>query len=144
MSRIILADDDDAFRSALALVLTERGHEVREAGDGREALEQALSDPPDLLITDLRMPGLNGVALARRVRARWTIPILVISAQARAAGLTVIDRWLMKPVAAGRIAAEADRLVQVPRPVGSRPRPRSARPRRGGRARVSRGDGSEQ
>ena len=66
--RVLVADDDPAIRNALRLILHE-AFDVIEAGDGAEALRLFESRDPDLVLSDLQMPGLNGLELLRRVKA---------------------------------------------------------------------------
>jgi CheY-like chemotaxis protein len=70
--RILVVDDEDNLRDVLVEVLRRDGHEVDSAGDGDEGLRRAEAQRYDLLITDLRMPGLEGPELYRAVRARYT------------------------------------------------------------------------
>ncbi len=69
--RILVVDDEDNLRDVLVEVLRRDGHEVDSAGDGDEGLRRAEAQRYDLLITDLRMPGLEGPELYRAVRARY-------------------------------------------------------------------------
>ncbi len=69
MAKILLAEDDDSMRSFLAKALERAGHEVTACQDGEEgleSLEKAGDDVFDLLLTDIVMPGLDGIELARR------------------------------------------------------------------------------
>ena len=68
---ILIVDDDDDVREILAETLEEFGYRVIRAGSGEEAL-QCLDrqDGPDMIITDVRMPGMSGLELAQKVRAR--------------------------------------------------------------------------
>jgi two-component system, OmpR family, alkaline phosphatase synthesis response regulator PhoP len=66
--RILLVDDDEAFRSVTAIALETEGCIVKEAADGFAALESLQRDHPDVLICDLNMPGLDGRELCHRVR----------------------------------------------------------------------------
>jgi signal transduction histidine kinase/ActR/RegA family two-component response regulator len=76
--RVLLVEDDEDGREGLREMLEARGHRVEVAGDGREGLAQALRNPPDVLLTDLGMPGLDGYEVARRLRAAGTpVPYLV-------------------------------------------------------------------
>jgi two-component system cell cycle response regulator CpdR len=66
MARILLAEDDDSLRSFLALNLGRAGHEVVAHGDGDDAWEALERSSFDLLLTDIVMPGIDGIELARR------------------------------------------------------------------------------
>lgn len=66
MAEILLAEDDDSMRDFLAKALRRAGHEVTAVGDGLEALAVLSAGQVDLLLTDVVMPGLDGVELARR------------------------------------------------------------------------------
>ncbi len=81
--RILLVDDDEAFRSVTAIALETEGCEVNEAADGFAALEALQHEPPDVIVCDLNMPGLDGRELCHRVRANPSLAavrILVLSA----------------------------------------------------------------
>jgi CheY-like chemotaxis protein len=69
--RILVVDDEDNLRDVLVEVLRRDGHEVDSAIDGAEGLRRADGQRYDLVITDLRMPGLEGPELYRAVRARY-------------------------------------------------------------------------
>jgi two-component system cell cycle response regulator CpdR len=66
MARILLAEDDESMRNFLALNLARAGHEVEAYGDGDTAWEALQSEPFDLLLTDIVMPGVDGIELSRR------------------------------------------------------------------------------
>jgi CheY-like chemotaxis protein len=70
-SRILVVDDEDNLRDVLVEVLKRDGHEVHSAADGAEALRRAEAQRYDLVITDLRMPNLEGPELYRAVRQRY-------------------------------------------------------------------------
>jgi CheY-like chemotaxis protein len=70
--RILVVDDEDNLRDVLVEVLTRDGHEVDSAVDGVEGLRRTEAHRYDLVITDLRMPGLEGPDLYRAVRRRYT------------------------------------------------------------------------
>jgi DNA-binding NarL/FixJ family response regulator len=80
--RVLLADDDKLLRSGLALILGTAAdlQVVAEAGDGIEAVEQALATGPDVVLMDVRMPGIDGIeATARLVAARPDTKILILT-----------------------------------------------------------------
>ena len=80
--RILIVEDDQALRQVGKLVLESQGYEVHVAGDGFEALIALKRSLPDIIISDLSMPNMNGFELLSIVRRRFpTIPVIVISGQ---------------------------------------------------------------
>jgi len=79
MNRVLIVDDDDVGRLALSSCLASSGYELTEASDGMEALIRLQTGAYALVITDYRMPGLNGIELMQIVRKKWKIPVLLIS-----------------------------------------------------------------
>jgi len=78
---VLVADDEPPILDLVGEVLSAAGYDVRLATDGLEALDQALSTRPDLVLTDFRMPNLDGLGLAERLRERHhALPILLMSA----------------------------------------------------------------
>ena len=75
--RILIVDDDKDARELIGSVLAEAGYAVEVAEDGYVAIEKLSAVPPDLVLTDLRMPGLNGVDLAQRIRALRDVPVIL-------------------------------------------------------------------
>ena len=85
MARILIAEDFPDIRKILGLLLTSSGHEIIEASDGREALEKAESDQPDLILMDMSMPVLSGWDATRKVKANPKtahIPVIALTAHA--------------------------------------------------------------
>lgn len=83
MARILLAEDEAGVRDVAARGLERKGHAVDTAEDGLEALEALGAERYDLLITDIVMPGLDGIALALRVaRDQPHLPVLLITGYA--------------------------------------------------------------
>src|SRR6266568_953950 len=66
--RVVIADDEEAARRSLGQILNEDGYEVALAADGEEALRMVAQESPDILLTDLKMPRLDGEDLLARVR----------------------------------------------------------------------------
>lgn len=80
MTRVLIADDEEALRRFLRRYLEGLGYEVRTAADGREAMAAIDELEPDLLITDLHMPGMDGYELLRALRsAGAAFPIIAVS-----------------------------------------------------------------
>jgi two-component system, response regulator, stage 0 sporulation protein F len=83
MAKILLVDDDDNQRLLYHEDLEEEGHEVSEARDGRQALASIANDPPDAVILDINMPGMDGLqTLARIHDFDPTLPVILNSAYA--------------------------------------------------------------
>ncbi len=79
--RILVVDDEPQLTRVLRTGLTSRGFEVRAAADGLAGFEVFSDWQPDLIITDLAMPNMDGLELCRRVRAISQIPIIILSAK---------------------------------------------------------------
>ena len=77
--RILIADDEPQITRVLRTGLTTRGYDVRVAADGESALERFNDWHPDLVVTDLSMPNMDGIELCRRLRLISEIPIIVLS-----------------------------------------------------------------
>jgi DNA-binding response OmpR family regulator len=83
-ARVLVVDDDELLREQLAMVLERLGHSVIMAENGRAGLEAADRDAPDLVITDLSMPGMDGFELLERLKAGTRtqhIPVIVVSGE---------------------------------------------------------------
>ncbi|TKB81882.1 MAG: sigma-54-dependent Fis family transcriptional regulator [Nitrospira sp.] len=70
-ARILIVDDEVNIRGALVTLLEKKGYQVRGAGTGEEALEQLAAAAADLVLTDLKMPGIGGIEFIRRLKAKW-------------------------------------------------------------------------
>ena len=82
--RVVLVEDNPDLREMFAIAFELAGFEVRRACSGVEALSQIVADCPDILVTDLAMPGLDGFALIRRLRRRAEtrrLPVLAVTGQ---------------------------------------------------------------
>ena len=77
--RILVVDDEPQITRVLRRSLQTHGYDVRTAADGEAALDVVSDWTPDLIVTDLSMPGLDGIELCRRVRAQSALPIIVLS-----------------------------------------------------------------
>ncbi len=81
MQQILVIDDDESLRDTIGVMLEREGFRPVLAADGREGFEKALTLKPDLLLVDLRLPGMNGVEICKQLRAaNVKTPIIVLSA----------------------------------------------------------------
>jgi two-component system chemotaxis response regulator CheY len=114
MISILTVDDSASVRWTVKMALTAEGYDVTEAGDGAEGLRNAVAKQFDLIITDLNMPEMNGLAMIQALRKlpeQAGVPILFLTtesdgglkAQAKAAGAT---GWLTKPF-------DPDNLIRI-------------------------------
>ena len=99
---ILIAEDDADIRSLLRLYLEGEGFRVAEAADGAAALDLARTEPPDMAILDVMMPGMNGFELTRALRTYSDVPILILSAKSqdndKILGLNLgADDYIAKP-----------------------------------------------
>jgi two-component system NtrC family response regulator/two-component system response regulator HydG len=79
--RILVADDEETARNSLGQILTDDGYEVALAADGREALRLVAQEAPDILLTDLRMPGMDGQEVLGRIRQGYPeVAVVVMTA----------------------------------------------------------------
>ena len=78
-SRVLVVDDEPQITRVLRTVLTSQGYQVRTAAEGESALSSFNEWRPELVITDLYMPHMDGVELCRRIRAVSSVPIIVLS-----------------------------------------------------------------
>jgi len=118
--RILVVEDDDETAAYVANGLTEKGHVVDRAGDGRDGLFLASSEPYDLMIVDRMLPELDGLSLVRRVRAAGVeVPVLFLTALGgvddRVTGLEAGgDDYLPKPFAFSELLARISALARRP------------------------------
>jgi CheY-like chemotaxis protein len=121
---ILVAEDDEDNREILRTLLMMRGFDVLEAADGHQAVARARARCPDLILMDLKMPGMNGLAAARAIRQQpdarlRAVPIIALSAYhpsqhgavAFAAGC---NDYVLKPIDYDRLEAVIDRFLKSP------------------------------
>jgi CheY-like chemotaxis protein len=116
---ILLVDDDPITRNVVADILREEGYGVVEAADGIEALTLLDTRKFDLVISDVLMPNLNGLALLARIRLRWTtMPVILISASlSQGEAKAILDgsaHFIEKPIALSVLFAILQVLLPKP------------------------------
>jgi two-component system, cell cycle response regulator CpdR len=119
MRKILLAEDDDSLRRFLAKALERAGFNVRACPDGEAAVEALDDGPYDLLLTDIVMPGMDGIEVAREAAERQPgVQIMFITGFA-AVALSASDRApagakiLAKPVHLREIVSEVERMMEA-------------------------------
>ena len=116
--QILIVEDDDAIAKPLAAGLEREGFEVTRVATGEDALEAAL---PDLVLLDLRLPGMDGTEVCRRLRARSDVPIIVVTAKGeevdRVVGLELgADDYIVKPFGFRELLARIRAVMRRARP----------------------------
>ncbi len=115
--RILVIEDEDRIRHFLQRGLSFEGYRVDTASDGETALELARENPPDLVLLDLMLPGLDGLEVCRRLRSASEVPILMLTAKEtiedRVIGLDAgADDYLVKPFAFDELVARVRALLR--------------------------------
>ena len=81
LRRVLVVDDEEPMRHMLGLLLAREGYQVRQAASAEDALEALAAAPADVVLSDVRMPGMGGLGLVEQVRARWPeLTVIVMSA----------------------------------------------------------------
>ena len=120
MAKILIIDDEADLLDMMRLILKQRGgHQVVLSADGADGLAQALSDPPDLAIIDVMMPGMTGYEVCRRLRANSStasLPVIILTARGqpvdREAALDAgADAYVTKPVTMTELLEQVDTLL---------------------------------
>jgi two-component system KDP operon response regulator KdpE len=116
-SRVLVVDDEPQITRVLKTVLSSQGYQVRTAGEGESALSSFGEWKPELVITDLYMPHMDGIELCKRIRSFSTVPIIVLSVkgeerskvEALDAGA---DDYVTKPFGADELLARVRAMLR--------------------------------
>lgn len=115
MPTILLVDDDAEYRDLMALALADRGFRVLTEPAAEDALYRLSLHAVDAAVIDIRLPGLDGTALAEQLRLRSTMPIVAVSGADEAGGAAALragaDAFLAKPTRADSLAEALRRLI---------------------------------
>ncbi len=114
---VLVVDDESKYRRLIRTNLTMAGYEVREAGNGHEALQSIFQNEPDLVVLDLRLPDMDGFSVCDRIRKMSTVPVLVLTALTSEADTIQAldmgaDDYLAKPFSPGEMLARIRALLR--------------------------------
>jgi len=116
--KVMVIEDDAEIRGVVTTLLTNEGYQVEQAEDGRMAVERVFLVKPDLILIDLRLPGLDGAEVCKRIRAgRLNTPIIVISAAKEEFDKVLLlelgaDDYLVKPFGARELLARIKAVLR--------------------------------
>lgn len=126
MAKILIIDDEAYIARVLTLWLTQHHHEVLEAGNGLEALDILISQPVDLIISDMNMPLLDGLGMVKRVREELhlDLPIILLSARCDQSNLAeklapYQARLFPKPFVPSRLMADIEATLALAQGAGT-------------------------
>jgi DNA-binding response OmpR family regulator len=115
--RVLVVDDETTIRDIVRRYLSADGFEVGEAGDGEEALAAFAARPPDLVVLDVMMPGIDGLEVLRRLRSQSDVYVILLTAKAeevdKLVGLSVgADDYLTKPFSPRELVARVRAVLR--------------------------------
>jgi two-component system response regulator RegX3 len=119
---VLLAEDEESFVDALAIGLSREGFDVSIARDGKEALEMFDRIEPDLVLLDIMLPKLSGIDVCRSIRARSSVPIIMVTAKGTEIDTVVglemgADDYVTKPYRLRELVARMHAVLRrAPRP----------------------------
>ena len=111
MSTILVIDDDESLRDTIGIMLEQEGFSPVLVADGKTGYERALAVKPDLMIVDLRLPGMSGIEICKQLRAAsFKTPIIVLSAVGEEVDKVLLleigaDDYVVKPFGARELLA---------------------------------------
>ena len=117
MAKILVVDDEPTLRNVLQYNLTKETHQVRTAGDGEEAIDQAREYEPDLILLDVMLPKLDGFEVCKAIRRESNVPILMLTAKDseidKVVGLEIgADDYITKPFSMRELVARVKAMIR--------------------------------
>lgn len=124
--RVVVVDDEPMVREVVARYLEKDGYDVTAAADGASGLEEVHRRAPDLVVLDLMLPGLHGLAVLAALREKGDIPVILLTASGdeadRVAGLELgADDYVVKPFSPRELAARVRSVLRRTAPRASLP-----------------------
>ena len=116
-ARVLVVEDDRTVAEVVTRYLEREGFTVESVGDGREALARADAQTPDLVVLDIMLPGLDGLEVCRRLRARAPIPVVMLTARGseedKVLGLELgADDYVSKPFSPRELTARVKAVLR--------------------------------
>jgi len=114
---VLVVDDEPTIAEVVARYLQRAGYETRVASSGPAAVAAATEQPPDLVVLDMMLPGVNGLDVLRRIRAAGDLPVIMLTARSeesdRVAGLELgADDYVVKPFSPRELAARVNSVLR--------------------------------
>ncbi|HEX7167840.1 MAG TPA: response regulator transcription factor [Acidimicrobiales bacterium] len=116
-ARILAVEDDERIRSAVRLALEDEGYVVAEAASGEEALERFASDPHDVVLIDVMLPGIDGFEVCRAIRRSSDVPVIMVTARGDTSDVVTgleagADDYVTKPFVTKELSARIRALLR--------------------------------
>jgi DNA-binding response OmpR family regulator len=116
-TRVLVVDDDPTVAEVVTRYLEREGYAVEAVGDGALALDRAAADPPDLVVLDVMLPGIDGLEVCRRLRATTPVPVIMLTARGEETDrITGLDRgaddYVTKPFSPRELTARVRSVLR--------------------------------
>jgi DNA-binding response OmpR family regulator len=117
MAAVLVVDDDPTVREVVITYLSKAGHTVTSAADGHEALASVAKSPPELIVLDLMLPGVDGLEVSRRLRETVDIPVIMLTAKGTVSDRVVglehgADDYVTKPFSPRELVLRVDSVLR--------------------------------
>jgi two-component system response regulator ResD len=114
---VLVVDDEPTITEVVSRYLNRSGYATRVAGDGPQALELAAAEAPDLVVLDLMLPGMDGLEVLRRLRARDRVSVILLTAKGEATDRVIglrlgADDYVVKPFSPAELVARVDAVLR--------------------------------